>query len=435
MSLSKKQKSFRVQTVGCKVNQVDSAALVRELRDGGLLEAGKDEHADVCVVNSCTVTIGADRDVRKKISRARRENPESLIVLAGCLSSEGHSAQEDADIVVGNEGKPLLARMIMEKLKEDSKTSAAGAKQKIYGGRAWNVSGRARAFIKVQDGCNWNCAYCIVPTVRGKSRSRAVAEVIEDVRGAAAEGFAEVVLTGIHVGLYGNDMGENGGLADLVHAILNDTDIERLRISSIEPTEVSENLIRLMATRPRLCPHFHIPAQSGDDEILRRMGRPYTRDQFLKITNRIADQVPGVLIGTDLIAGFPGESEEAFQNSLRLVEESPIKHLHVFTYSERPGTRAASMPDQVAPQARRRRCNRLREIGREKLNAFKKTQTGKRHKVLVVKKIGEDCFEGLTRNYLPVLMKGSFEVAREYELVIRGYEEKKDAGILVTGSE
>ncbi len=433
--MSAKAKTFRIQTIGCKVNQVDSSALAGELLEMGLRKADKGEPADVCVVNACTVTEGADRDVRKKISKARRENPEAVIALAGCLSAGTDTAQAVADIVADNACKPVLAHMIAQRLGIAPDGGCAAKIGDFFGDGAWSVSGRARAFVKVQDGCDWRCAYCIVPSVRGKNRSRPAADVIRDVQGAATEGFAEVVLTGVHIGLYGNDQGQKQGLADLVHAILNDTDILRLRLSSIEPTDIDQNLIRMMVDRPRLCPHFHIPAQSGDNDILRRMNRPYTREQFLDICRSIETQVPGVLIGADLIAGFPGESDEAFENSLRLVDESPLKHLHVFTYSQRPGTEAADMPDQVPPPERRRRCNRLREAGRQKLNDFKKAQVSRRHRILVIKKTGAGKFEGMTRNYLPVAMTGNFEIAREYELVISGYEEKKEAGILVVKSK
>ena len=324
----------RVETLGCKVNQVDSAAMLTDLRAHGFVEAGEGDSADVVIINSCTVTANADRDVRKMISRARAENANALIALTGCLSATGSSGQERADIVTGNLEKAFLTDLILEKIegRSFSKTGKLGG---FFGAGAVDLTGHARAFVKVQDGCNMSCAYCVVPLVRGRSRSRPVEGIVGEVRALHAKGYHEVVLTGVHIGQFGEDSRPRESLAGLIRAILADTDLPRVRISSIEPFDVGDDLIAILAEDERLCRHLHIPLQSGDDGVLARMRRPYRRADYLELASRIAGAAPDTLIGSDIIVGFPGETEKDFEQTLSLAREVEFDNAYIFKYSPR----------------------------------------------------------------------------------------------------
>ncbi|MCL4235219.1 MAG: tRNA (N(6)-L-threonylcarbamoyladenosine(37)-C(2))-methylthiotransferase MtaB, partial [Deltaproteobacteria bacterium] len=391
-------------TLGCKVNQVDTSAIVRDFVAYGFEPAAANVDADVIVVNSCTVTSGADRDARRLIARAREDNAGALLVLTGCLSPGQTSGQDRADIVIGNDGKERLVDEVLTRLNLRDELTRKAGHDGFFGGGVVDTSSRARAFLKVQDGCNRNCAYCVIPSVRGPSRSRPIREIVKDAEAVVARGYREIVLTGVHLGSYGADFSPRARLTDLLAAMLDETDIPRIRISSIEPMEIRDDLIALIAANPRLCPHLHIPLQSGDDNVLRRMRRPYSRDEYREKVERIVAEVPDILIGSDVIVGFPGEDEAAFENTLALVESAPIHHLHVFPYSERPGTHAATLPEKSETARIRARSEKLRELGREKGLRFLARFVGRTMPVLAIKPIGSERFEGLTANYLPVVM-------------------------------
>ncbi|MBZ0271333.1 tRNA (N(6)-L-threonylcarbamoyladenosine(37)-C(2))-methylthiotransferase MtaB [bacterium] len=411
--------SFVTRTIGCKVNQLDTAALERDLADAGFVAPADGAAPDVVVVNSCTVTSGADKDVRRLVSQARTTHPRALVVLTGCLSPAGASGQERAHLVIGQDQKTLAAETIRAKIEGRPVIASAKERDAFFGEGSIEVCDRARAFLKVQDGCDKTCAYCIIPTVRGQSRSREIARIVEDVRGLVAAGYREVVVTGVHLGKFGKDLARRESLTRLVRAILADTDLARLRLSSIEPMEVRDELIRLAADNPRLCPHFHIPLQSGDDGVLARMRRPYTAARYLSRVRAVAEALPDVLIGADVIVGFPGEDEAAFAATCRLVEQAPIHHLHVFPYSDRPGTAASAMDAHVAGPIVRARGRRLREIGNRKWADFAARFVGRELSALAIRyRDGE--YEAIARNYLPVRISGDIEPGEEYDVRVTG---------------
>ncbi|MDR2861118.1 MAG: MiaB/RimO family radical SAM methylthiotransferase, partial [Syntrophobacterales bacterium] len=265
--------------------------------------------------------------------------------------------------------------------------------------------GHTRAFLKIQDGCNARCTYCIVPQARGGSRSLSPERVLLEIRRLAQKGYREIVLTGIHLGAYGADLSQSAGLLDLLRAIEEDAPEIRIRLSSLEPAEVTDDLIRFAAGSQRLCPHFHIPLQSGDDKILTAMGRTYTAAAFRRLVDRIHERMPHAAIGLDVLAGFPGEDEQAAQRTLHLIASLPISHLHVFPYSKRPGTPAAAMPRQVEEKTKKERTERLRNLGRQKKSAFARLQVGTDMTVLIEGgNVKAREMKGLTGNYLTVLL-------------------------------
>ena len=422
-------------TLGCKVNQVDTSAIVRDFVEHGFVLTDRNGDADVIVVNSCTVTSGADRDARRLVARAREDNAGALLVLTGCLSPGKTSGQDRADIVLGNDGKGRLVDEVLARLNLRDELARKAGHDGFFGGGVVDTSSRARAFVKVQDGCNRNCAYCVIPSVRGRSRSRAIREIIEDAKTVAGRGYRELVLTGVHLGSYGADFSPRARLTDLLAALLDETDIPRIRISSIEPMEIRDDLISLMASNPRICPHLHVPLQSGDDEVLRLMRRPYSRDEYRAKIEAIVAAVPDILIGSDVIVGFPGEDDAAFESTLDLVERAPVHHLHVFPYSERPGTHAATLATK-SPTARiRTRSERLRALGRDKWRGFLTRFVGNTLDVLAIKPLGDGRYEGLTSNYLPVLLEGPCVSGREYRSPIRAVEETSMGARLIAAGE
>ncbi|MCZ7585846.1 MAG: MiaB/RimO family radical SAM methylthiotransferase [Deltaproteobacteria bacterium] len=287
-------------------------------------------------------------------------------------------------------------------------------RETFFGAGALDVSSRVRAFLKVQDGCNMVCAYCVIPSVRGGGRSRTVAGIVEDAQSLVAAGYNEIVITGVHLGSYGRDLRPKESLESLVRAILADTDLPRLRISSIEPMELREDLAVALAESDRVCHHFHVPLQSGEERVLRSMRRPYNPEQYFERAGRLVELMPDTLIGSDIIAGFPGEDEASFAETMRFVERSPIHHLHVFPYSARPGTHAATLGGQVPGDVARRRSAELRRLGAAKFTEFKKRFVGDTRQALALTQNADGTFDGLTRNYLPVRMRGDYESGKEY---------------------
>ncbi len=399
-----------ITTLGCKVNRADGEALMASL--GALAtEVPFREKADLYIINSCTVTATADRQSRQLINRARRTNPGARVVLSGCMAA-------------------VLDQGALEKLGVDRAFTLAGHDQLVaYAGSiepdAWahqardqiqaqDQRGKDRAVLKIQDGCDCSCSYCIVPTARGKGTSVPPEQVRADLDRLAAQRYAEVVLTGIHLGCYGQDLSPPTSLEAFLRS--RSAGGPRLRLSSIEPLEVTQGIQALIlgGQGPELCPHLHIPIQSGHDRILEAMGRPYRLAQVEDLLLRLRGASPDLALGTDLMAGFPGEDEEAFLGSLRLVERSPLTHLHVFPFSRRSGTPAADMPGQVSKAVAKERARALRQAGAKKLAAFTETQLGQVRPVVVEGKPAPDGrLTGMTDNYLRVRFKGPAELRGE----------------------
>ena len=384
---------YRIETLGCKVNQVDSWEMARALEARGWRRAGEGEAADLCIVNTCTVTARSDVQCRQVIRRCVRRDPGARVVVTGCYAeaqARAVGAIPGVAAVLSNRDKPRAAEIL-------TGTAAAASPPP-----AAPPPGRSRGFVRVQDGCDAGCTYCIVPRVRGRPRSvpleRAVAEVEALVRG----GTAEVVLTGIHLGAYGADRGEEHGLARLLQRLVEIPGTFRIRLSSVEPREVGPDLVSLVASEEKVCNHLHVPLQSADDRILARMGRPYTVGFYAALVERLRAADPGMALGTDLIAGFPGEGRRAFERAVERIAALPLTHFHVFPFSPRPGTPAASMHGGVDPPEIRERAALLRDLGRSKNLAFARSQVGRAGTAVLVagRGRGGEGAEVLTANYL-----------------------------------
>ncbi|MEW6231392.1 MAG: tRNA (N(6)-L-threonylcarbamoyladenosine(37)-C(2))-methylthiotransferase MtaB [Chloroflexota bacterium] len=392
-------------TLGCKVNQAESEALGRRLSEQGLRLVPFDGSADLYIINTCTVTATADHKSRQLIRRARRHNPSSLVIVTGCYASVhpfSLRSMAQADLVVSNDDKGRLADLALEALGQAARTLSGVAAQADVEAAP---HGRTRAFVKAQDGCADFCAYCIVPYARGRPTSLPTQEIVSRIGSLASQGCQEVVLSGVHLGTYGADQDHSSpdlyDLRRLIVEILRDTAISRLRLSSLEPQDVSPGLFELWRN-PRLCRHLHLPLQSGCNRTLARMRRRYTCQDFASLVEEARRAIPGVAITTDLIAGFPGESPEDFLESLAFIEGMGFARAHVFPYSPRPGTLAASLPDQVPEPVKRERCAKLRAVSQQSAAAFRRGFLGQTLEVLWEERAAGDRWSGLTDNYLRV---------------------------------
>ncbi len=398
---------FAIATLGCKTNQFESAAMEETLTAAGYRPVPFVEGADLVIINTCTVTSATDSQSRNLIRRARRHNPDCRIVVTGCYAQVDPDALADlpgVSLVIGNEEKrDLLQRLTAEgpRVQVGNIRQQAGPALSLS-----SFSGRSRAFAQIQNGCDAYCSYCIIPYARGTSRSVPPEQVIDQVRELVASGYQEVVLTGIHIGGYGKDFETPGSLLQLVQRIEQETDLTRLRLGSIEPQEIDDALIETVATSKILCPHFHIPLQSGDDAVLQRMNRHYSGSYFSQLVKKITSRIPEAAIGLDVITGFPGETAQEFENTRRLIEELPISHLHVFPYSRRPGTPAADFPDQVPGNLAKERAATLRTLGEQKQRDFARRFLGRQLKVVVEGGRQNGLCKGLSENYLQIAFPG-----------------------------
>jgi threonylcarbamoyladenosine tRNA methylthiotransferase MtaB len=409
-------KRFTIITLGCKVNRAESDAISEGLSGPDWQPVARPEEADLCVINTCTVTQKAATQSRQAVRQVIHANPGACVVATGCYAAtdpEALARIKGLDYIVGSDGKqrlPEMMRCVDARKCTCPASSSAGAStphqpQAEAGAPA---SGRTRPFLKIQDGCDAFCAYCIVPYARGTSRSVAFQSVLEALARLASLGFKEAVLTGIHLGCYGKDLEPPSGLIELMKAV-EALDIPlRVRLSSIEPLELSEDIIALVAGSRRFCRHFHIPLQSGDAGVLKRMGRPYTPEDFAQRAASVRRLMPDAAIGADVMAGFPGETNAAFENTCRLIEELPLSYLHVFPFSARPGTAAWDFPDKVPAGIIKERCRRLRRLGSLKRLDFHRGFIGRTVEVLVEQRRDpkNGLLKGISSNYLPVLFEG-----------------------------
>ncbi|NIN01063.1 MAG: tRNA (N(6)-L-threonylcarbamoyladenosine(37)-C(2))-methylthiotransferase MtaB [candidate division Zixibacteria bacterium] len=393
-------------TIGCKVNQYETEAIAEKLEVLGFQRVDFGEKADIYVINTCTVTGESDRSSRQAIYRARRRSPDARIVVTGCyaqLDKEFLESLPGVSLVVKQEDKGKLPRLIAEMMAQEAKVTETD--DPFFGFSVKGLAKHTRALVKIQDGCEKNCAYCVVPLARGRERSREASQIISEINDMVENGYKEVVLTGVHVGRYKRD---GLGLVELSRQILEQTKIERIRYSSIDPKEFSDDLVDLISKSDRICRHLHIPLQSGDDVILSRMKRDYTPEEYRELANKIDDSIPDVMIGADVIVGFPGETDEQFENTCKLVKSSPINYLHVFSYSDRKGTIASSMPDKIDPQVIHKRSEILHDLGKVKWRSYINRFLGKELNVLVEnrrdRKTGN--LIGLSDNYIRVLLDG-----------------------------
>ncbi len=404
---------YSITTLGCKVNQAESEQLAARLKAMGLRESGRGPEgcsADICIINTCTVTQKASMQSRQAIRRSIRMNPKARIIVTGCyaqMQPEVIQAIEGVSDVVGHHEKSQIPDLIEIPANRPNASPPSASTFDPFMVEAANTT-RTRPVLKIQDGCNAFCTYCIVPYSRGRSRSMPVGAVLDAVQQVRAAGKHEIVLSGIHLGCYGKELQPPTSLTALLDHILKTTSIERIRLSSIEPGELKPAIINQVAASKRLCHHFHIPLQSGDDAILQKMGRPYTRSDFSRLIRQIHAALPDAAIGVDVLVGFPGESQAAFDNTVSLVEKLPVSYLHVFPFSPRPGTPAFTFPNQVSKQVIRKRCQYLRQMGQRKKIEFYQKFIYQTVAVLVESKRDPKTglLKGFTSNYIPVLIQG-----------------------------
>ncbi len=393
--------SVAIETHGCKLNQADAAALAARFASAGFDLVPSDQPSDVYLVNSCTVTHAADRKARHALRSARRRNPAATIVATGCYAQRDPAALralEEVDLVAGNDDKVRLVEQVVALRGGDASTCGTGTDEIPVS----PATLRTRASVKIQEGCDQVCAYCIVPRVRGRERSVPAAEIIGRIRSFERAGYREVVLTGTQLGTYGFDLGpgEPATLAGLLGRVLEGTAVERIRVSSLQPHEIDEALLDLWSD-PRLCPHFHMPLQSGSDAVLGRMRRRYTAERYRSAVELVRRRVPDAGLTADVIAGFPGETEADHSATARLVEWAGFSGLHVFRFSSRPGTTAHHLADDVSPQDKARRAGELAALGDLSAGRFREGLRGAVRPVLWEERRGGGWI-GLTDNYVRV---------------------------------
>lgn len=400
----------RLETLGCRLNIGEIESLARDLVRAGNRVVGPGETADLCILNTCTVTATASRKSRHLLRQLRRSNPGAKLVVTGCYAELEPQAVRatGADLVVGNDNKDRLMEVLRERgLLEDGEPIPAGEAPLLPPG----LRGRTRAFVKVQDGCDNRCTFCVVTLARGAGRSRQPEDVVHEIRRLVAAGFREAVLSGVHLGSYGHDLGDRQGLRHLVERVLSETRIERLRLSSLEPWDLDAGFFELF-TDSRLLPHLHLPLQSGCDATLRRMARHTSSSDFAGLVRAARRAHPDMAVTTDVIVGFPGETEREFETSFKFIASMDLARLHIFRYSRRAGTLAARMPNQVPGPVLAERSRRMHELGDRLERKFMRRHLGRTMEVL-----WEDAeargfglrWSGLTGNYLRVVAESGPE--------------------------
>ena len=408
-------------TLGCKVNQYDTQAMQEVMLRNGYSIVGENDPADVCIINTCTVTNAADQKARQVIRRTVRKNPEAEVLVTGCYAESDREAIEaipGVSLVFGNREKADLQKYLevvheswqekdrspllqIEPIHHDAVREHANFSMSVS-----EAGKHTRALIKVQDGCSAFCSYCIIPHVRGRMTSRPLPDIVREAEQIAANGYKEIVITGVHLGAYGLDIGRQTTIADILEHIHPTEGIERIRFSSIEAMNFPPDLVDRMAALPKCMPHFHLPLQSGSDKVLRQMRRRYTRAEFSRLVEKLRSSFPDVGITTDVMVGFPGETDTDFEDSFQFVEEIGFNQLHVFRYSPRRGTPAADYPDHVPPHVSTERSQAMIALGKQLGEKFRQRLIGKTMNVLVENsREGRDGhLAGFTENYLRVLM-------------------------------
>jgi len=413
-------KTISITTLGCKVNQYESASFQSDFEEVGCTIVPADQHPDVVVINTCTVTGKAGAQSRQLIRRAARENPQAKIVITGCHAQlaaqqliEIEELAENPVCVVGNGNKHLLVETALQEKACDLAMLMGKISQKneICDLPVKHFGHRTRAYLRVQDGCSSFCTYCIVPYTRGPSRSLAMDSVLKQARSFAKAGYKEIVVTGIHVGFYGRDLDEGHDIVSLMKWLCEETPDIRYRLSSIEPLEINEQLLELMAGQANFMPHLHIPLQSGDDDILKQMNRRYSTEQFREIITFSRQKLPEAAIGIDVLVGFPGESERQFENSHTLLNDLDCTYLHVFPYSKRPGTVASTYKNQIEKSVKSKRVELLRQLGDAKKKTFYHRFLHCQRDVLVEsKRDSQGLLKGFSDNYIPIHFQGNDEL-------------------------
>jgi len=430
--------TYRVENFGCRATQADGAAIERQLLERGLERAEGAHQAEVVVLNTCTVTASADHDARAAIRRIHRENPDARILVTGCYAQRAPqelSAIPGVTLVLGNSHKHKLADYVApapggKDFLPLTQIGAPDAPSVIVGDIFAHTEltaapvfdgdslEKTRPNLKVQDGCNNRCSFCIIPYVRGRSRSLKLDQVLREVDTLVTNSYREIVLSGINLGRWGRELRPQMRFAEMLRAILDRTAVEKLRISSVEPMDWTNELIDLVASSPRICKHAHVPLQSGSDRILRRMHRKYRPWHYADRIERIRRAMPDAAIGADVMVGFPGETGEDFEQTHAFIERLPFTYLHVFTYSSRPGTPSAKMPEQVPVQVARERNRILRELAAQKKHMFMESFIGREVEAITLTHFDGEHTEALTDNYLKLRVRGRQEPNQRLRLAI-----------------
>ena len=402
-------------TLGCRVNTYESEAMTEKFVREGYEVVDFNEMADVYVVNTCSVTNMGDKKSRQIIGRARRQNPEAIIAVVGCyaqIAPTEVSGIEGVDVVLGSRNKGEIVYYVNKAKDEGKQQVKVGAvlKNKVFEDlKIEEYNNKTRAFLKIQDGCNRFCAYCLIPYTRGSVCSKDPKKVLEEIRSLADHGFKEIILSGIHTASYGVDLDEKVTLVDLLEEIEKIDGIERVRIGSIDPTFFTEDVVRRILALKKLCPHFHLSLQSGCDATLKRMNRRYTAKEYEDIVNLLRDKIEDVSITTDVIVGFPGETDEEFEETYEFLKRIALSKTHIFKYSPRKGTRAENMENQVDGNKKDERSKKLIELNNINEGNFTKGLVGKTVGVLMEQEVKgkEGVFEGYTKNYVKVHVEGA----------------------------
>jgi len=426
--------TFYIQQFGCRATQADGAAIERQLLDRGCTLGDSAATADVVVLNTCTVTSAADAQARDTIRKLHAGSPATRIIVTGCYAQrapEEIAALPGVSFVVGNSHKPQIPDLISPPAARSATSPDFISLHALTGTSAPVLTGdifeqqevlvapvlggegnHTRPTLKIQDGCNNRCTFCVIPFVRGKSRSLFPETVIDEVRGLSESGYKEIVLSGINLGAWGRDLTPRRDFLDLLRQILDQTPVERLRLSSIEPLDVTRDLVALFASTNRLAEHFHMPLQSGSDHILAAMHRWYRSEHYARRMEFIREQLPHAAIGADVIAGFPGETEDDHATTMHFIESRPFTYLHVFSYSVRPGTRAAALANHVSPATIKRRARELRALSEAKSVAFHRAQSGRALSVLTLRHSdttgSAEWTPTLSSNFLKLRLAGSW---------------------------
>ncbi|MCT4594601.1 MAG: tRNA (N(6)-L-threonylcarbamoyladenosine(37)-C(2))-methylthiotransferase MtaB [Anaeromicrobium sp.] len=405
-------------TLGCKVNQYETEAMTELFEKNGYDLVESEEVADVYVINTCTVTNLGDRKSRQFIRRCKRKNPDSIVAVVGCYSQTAPdevSKIEEVDVILGTSDRNKIVEYVKKKEKQKEKINVVTDIMEIKDFEEMtihNIKGKTRAFLKIQEGCNQYCSYCIIPYARGPIRSRKLEDIIKEVKRLVENGFDEVVLTGIHVASYGKDL-EEGTLLDVIKEVNKIEGLKRIRLSSIEPTIMTKEFVKTLSELDKVCEHFHLSLQSGCDETLKRMNRKYTTKEYREVVDRIRGYMPKVSITTDIIVGFPGETDEEFEKTIKFVKDIKFSQIHVFKYSPRKGTPAAKFENQVDGIIKNKRSEELISIVEKLTKEYNNKFIGQNKHVLFETKSAEEegYYEGLTENYIKVLCKSNEDIS------------------------
>ena len=412
-------KKVAFYTLGCKVNQYETEAMLEMFKEDGYEQVDSEDYADVYVINTCTVTHMSDRKSRQYIRRMKKKNPNAIIAVVGCysqVSPEEILEIEEVNLVMGTNERRTIVDEIkkLEVVEGDKKASTVDDIMKVRAFEEIEISqsnGRTRAFMKIQDGCDRFCTYCIIPYARGgKVRSRDMESIVNEAKTLAENGYEEVVLTGIHVASYGKDLKEeNTNLLDVIKRVNEIDGIKRIRTSSVEPIFTDE-FVNEVSNMEKVMPHYHLSLQSGCDETLKRMNRRYTTEEYKTIVNKLREEIPNVAITTDVIVGFPGETEEEFEKTYNFLKDIELSQMHIFKYSPRKGTKAADMENQVSPQDKHERSEKLLKLNKENFEKMATRMVGKEFEVLFEQQVGENKYEGLTPNYLKTIVTSNEDI-------------------------